>query len=43
MEETNEEEVHVARAPHIEPYPSSTEVNKLSRRLEKRLHIIIQT
>lgn len=25
MEETNEEEVHVAPAPHIEPYPSSTE------------------
>eukprot|EP00105_Crassostrea_gigas_P029540 XP_011451521.1 PREDICTED: uncharacterized protein LOC105345160 [Crassostrea gigas] len=43
VEETNEEEVHVARAPHIEPYPSSTEVNKLSRRLEKRLHIMIQT
>lgn len=41
MDETNEEEVHVA--PHIEPYPSSTEVNKSSRRLEKRLHIIIQT
>lgn len=39
MEETNEE-VHVA--PHIEPYPGSTEVNKSSRRLEKRLHIIIQ-
>lgn len=40
MEETNEE-VHVT--PHIEPYPSSTEVNKSSRRLEKGLHIIIQT
>lgn len=41
MDETNEEDVHVA--PHIEPYPRSTEVNKPSRRLEKRLHIIIQT